>query len=68
MSCAACASRIERVLNRMPGVRASVNLATERAQVEIAGDETTATQVVAAIDRAGFAVPLQTLELAIGGM
>ncbi len=68
MSCAACASRIERVLNRMPGVRASVNLASERAQVEIADDATTAAQVVAAIDRAGFAVPLQTLELAIGGM
>ena len=68
MSCAACAGRIERVLNRMPGVSASVNLATERAQVAITGSETTAGQVVAAIEQAGFAVPLQTIELAISGM
>jgi len=68
MSCAACAGRIERVLGRMPGVSASVNLATERAQVAITGAETTAGQVVAAIEQAGFAVPLQTIELAISGM
>jgi len=68
MSCAACAGRIERVLNRMPGVSASVNLATERAHVAITGAETTAGQVVAAIEQAGFAVPLQTIEMAISGM
>lgn len=34
MTCAACASRLEKVLGRLPGVlRASVNLATERAMV-----------------------------------
>ena len=33
MTCAACASRIERVLNRLPQVDASVNFATERAHV-----------------------------------
>ncbi|HRL77208.1 MAG TPA: heavy metal translocating P-type ATPase [Candidatus Accumulibacter phosphatis] len=68
MSCAACAARIERVLNRMPGVSASVNLATEHAQVELAGDGSTAAEVVAAIERAGFAVPPRTLELSISGM
>ena len=34
MTCAACSSRIERKLNRMPGVTARVNLATETAVVE----------------------------------
>lgn len=34
MTCAACSNRIERKLNRMPGVTASVNLATEIAHVE----------------------------------
>jgi Cu+-exporting ATPase len=29
MTCAACAARIEKVLNRLPGVQASVNFATE---------------------------------------
>ncbi len=68
MTCAACATRIEKVLNRLPGVEASVNLAAERAQVRLAGDETGPAAVVAAIERAGFTVPPQTVELAVGGM
>ncbi|ROP34914.1 heavy metal translocating P-type ATPase [Saccharothrix texasensis] len=35
MTCAACAGRIERKLNRLDGVRASVNYATERAIVHL---------------------------------
>ena len=54
MTCAACATRIEKVLNRLPGVAASVNLASEHALVEITAAETTAQQVVAAIEKAGF--------------
>jgi cation transport ATPase len=34
MTCAACASGVEKKLNRMPGVRASVNFALERASVD----------------------------------
>ena len=68
MSCAACSARIEKVLNRLPGVVASVNLATERAQVDLAGSETTPHEVISAIENAGFGVPLQTLELGIEGM
>jgi copper chaperone CopZ len=34
MTCAACANRIERKLNKLAGVRASVNYATEKAAVE----------------------------------
>ena len=34
MTCASCASRIEKKLNRMPGVSASVNFATETAHVQ----------------------------------
>ncbi|HET6161376.1 MAG TPA: heavy metal translocating P-type ATPase [Dongiaceae bacterium] len=54
MTCAACASRIERVLRRVPGVAAAnVNLATEIAQVD--GDRSvTADAVAAAIARAGY--------------
>ena len=33
MTCAACANRIEKKLNKMPGVRATVNYATERAVI-----------------------------------
>ena len=68
MTCAACAARIEKVLNRLPGVTASVNLASERASVELAPSGTSPQQVVATIEKAGFGVPPQTLELGIEGM
>ncbi len=35
MTCGSCAARIEKKLNRLPGVTASVNYATEKAQVEL---------------------------------
>ncbi|TVT46438.1 MAG: copper-translocating P-type ATPase [Denitromonas halophila] len=69
MTCAACASRIERVLKRLPGVEAQVNLATERATVQLTGpDAAGADAVVAAIRQAGFEVPDTRLEFAISGM
>ncbi len=50
MTCAACATRIEKVLNRLPGAAASVNFAGETAQVRGA----TLEQAVAAVERAGY--------------
>ncbi|MFE3991362.1 heavy metal translocating P-type ATPase [Streptomyces goshikiensis] len=38
MTCASCAARIEKKLNRMDGVTATVNYATEKARVSYAGD------------------------------
>lgn len=40
MTCGACAARVERKLNKLDGVRASVNLATRTATVDAAGDIT----------------------------
>jgi Cu+-exporting ATPase len=40
MTCASCANRIERKLNKLTGVRASVNFATERATVDHPADIT----------------------------
>ena len=68
MRCAACSARIEKVLARLPGVDASVNLATERARVRLSGEETSPAQVVEAILAAGFTVPAQAVDLAIEGM
>jgi Cu+-exporting ATPase len=51
MSCAACASRIERTLNKLDGVTATVNYATERALVTGIDEPGTA---VEAIRRAGY--------------
>jgi len=52
MTCAACSTRLEKVLNRQPGMQASVNLATERARVRLAGGDEAA--VLAAVAKAGF--------------
>ena len=68
MTCAACAARIEKVLNRLPGVAASVNFASEHARIEMSSSETTPQQIVSTVEKAGFGVPLQTLELGIEGM
>src|SRR3954453_3266272 len=57
MTCASCAARIERKLNRLPGVVASVNYATERATVQ-AGPETSACALIAVVERTGYAPPL----------
>jgi Cu+-exporting ATPase len=53
MTCAACATRIEKVLNRMPGVAAHVNFATEEASVTH-GPLTRGDDLVAAVQRAGY--------------
>ena len=68
MTCAACAARIEKQLNKLPGVAATVNFATERATIRYATAETTAAKLVETVRKTGFEVPPATLELAIGGM
>lgn len=55
MTCAACSSRLERVLNALPGVEARVNLATEHARVRYQPGLTDEQALVAAVARAGFA-------------
>ena len=68
MTCAACAARIEKQLNKLPGVEAAVNFATERATIRYATAGTTAAKLVETIRKTGFDVPPATVELAIGGM
>ncbi len=54
MTCAACAARIEKTLNRLPGVTASVNLATEHARVRVTPGSATAQRLIEAVERAGY--------------
>src|SRR5712671_2018196 len=53
MTCASCAHRIEKKLNNLDGVTATVNFATEKARVEY-GDEVTPEQLVATVKDAGY--------------
>jgi heavy metal translocating P-type ATPase len=69
MNCASCAGRVERALAALPGVAsASVNLATGRAEVVFDGPAADPRAAVSAIEAAGYAVPEETVELAVEGM
>ena len=57
MTCASCAARIEKKLNKVPGVVASVNYATERASVEHPAGVTT-DQLVAVVEATGYTAVL----------
>jgi Cu+-exporting ATPase len=68
MTCAACSTRLEKMLRATPGVAdASVNLASERASVQ--GEAAlTLDAVLQTIQRAGFDVPVKKLDLEVRGM
>ncbi|NEZ45027.1 heavy metal translocating P-type ATPase [Paenibacillus alvei] len=69
MTCAACATRIEKGLKRMDGIEeAAVNLASERAAVQYDGDAVSLQQVVDKIEHLGYKVPVETMDLQIEGM
>ncbi|MCV7301417.1 copper-translocating P-type ATPase [Mycobacterium barrassiae] len=61
MTCASCASRIEKKLNKIGGVTATVNFATEKARVEF-GDDITADLLVKTVEEAGYQAHLPTSE------
>ncbi|MEW6612662.1 MAG: heavy metal translocating P-type ATPase [Pseudomonadota bacterium] len=68
MTCSACALRVERQLNKLPGVQATVNAATERASLRFDSAQVGLEALVAAVEKAGYGVPSASAQLAIGGM
>ena len=59
MTCASCSARIERKLNKLDGVEASVNLATEKASVSFPSALSVA-DIVATVEKTGYgATPLE---------
>ncbi|MDO9456428.1 cation-translocating P-type ATPase [Nocardioides sp.] len=61
MTCASCANRIERKLNKLDGVEASVNYATEKARVSH-GDDVGTDVLLATVEAAGYAATLPVTE------
>jgi len=59
MTCAACAARIEKSLNRVAGVSASVNFATETAQVCFNSKQNDVGALIEAVRRAGYDAHVQ---------
>ncbi len=62
MTCAGCAHRVERSLNNLDGVRATVNYATEKAAVEFDAAAVEPDQLLAAVESAGYSAALPSAE------
>ena len=62
MTCASCANRIERKLNKLDGVTASVNYATEKAAVEFDPAIVAPEELVGAVEAAGYGAVLPAAE------
>jgi P-type Cu+ transporter len=61
MTCASCSARIEKKLNRIPGVTASVNYATEKASVAFPETVTTA-DLIATVEATGYTAAAPAVE------
>ncbi|MEU6186743.1 heavy metal translocating P-type ATPase [Nocardia sp. NPDC047038] len=57
MTCASCAARIEKKLNKLDGVTATVNYATEKARVDVTGD-VSPDDLIATVEQAGYTAAL----------
>lgn len=57
MTCASCAARIEKKLNRLDGVEATVNYATEKARVDF-GPEVSVADLIATVEKTGYTAEL----------
>ncbi|MCP4668444.1 MAG: copper-translocating P-type ATPase, partial [Deltaproteobacteria bacterium] len=69
MTCANCASNIERAIKKLPGVReANVNFATEEAAISFDPEEIQIHNLAAGIQDAGYGVARATVEFPVTGM
>ena len=69
MTCASCVSHVTKALESVPGVRdATVNLATEKATVELDPERVKLDDLAAAIEDSGYGVATEQVTLKIGGM
>lgn len=68
MTCSACSSRVEKVLNKMDGVEAQVNLTTEKATVDYDPETTSIQDIMDRIEKVGYGIQLEKTELDVAGM
>jgi Cu+-exporting ATPase len=62
MTCSSCAGRVEKRLNQLDGVEATVNFATERATVSFDPDRVAPEDLVGAVEDVGYAAALPTVD------
>ncbi|WP_312098653.1 heavy metal translocating P-type ATPase [Niallia sp.] len=69
MTCAACASRIEKNMSKVPGVhKANVNLATEKASIVFDPSKATVEELIAKVKKTGYGVQEEKVQLNVIGM
>ncbi|MGS0644129.1 heavy metal translocating P-type ATPase [Staphylococcus hominis] len=68
MTCAACSNRIEKRLNKIDGVHAQVNLATEKATIDYPNDQYEVSDFIETIQKLGYDVETDKSELDVIGM
>ncbi|ASF39371.1 copper-translocating P-type ATPase [Halobacillus halophilus] len=68
MTCSACSARIEKVLNKMDGVEASVNLTMENATITYNNEQAQPQDIKERIEKLGYGVQTDKVELDIHGM
>ena len=68
MTCANCSARVERTLNKLAGVKASVNLATEKANIDFDVEKTSLEDIITTIEKAGYTPVIEEMSFGISGM
>ena len=68
MTCAACAARIEKNLNKLAGVQAVVNFANEKAHVNYDESQIKTDALISAIEKSGFHIAPQSVQLQLHKM
>nr|WP_200411448.1 heavy metal translocating P-type ATPase [Virgibacillus salexigens] len=68
MTCAACSNRVEKVLNKMDGVEAQVNLTTEKATVDYDSEKASIEEITKKIENTGYGVLTEKAEFDVFGM
>jgi len=68
MTCAACAARIEKNLNKLPGVEAVVNFASEKVRISYDDHQIKPDKLISTVEKSGFRVPSQSVQLQIRNM
>ncbi len=68
MHCVNCAGRVEKALNEVEGASANVNFASEKAYIEYDPQSTSPDKLVEVVQKTGFKVPQEKVNLLISGM
>ncbi|MEM8533866.1 MAG: heavy metal translocating P-type ATPase [Chloroflexota bacterium] len=69
MTCATCSKRVEKALNKAPGVsETNVNLANEQATISYDPTQTTPTELQSTVEKAGYGVVTDRIEFPVTGM